>query len=267
MWVNGEWSNDRSGYDRLLDLHRTGWGWEFVRRSPALKDAAHWARRSHRVFHWRGRTGAVFRLGRRCRVAEDFGLHFFPNPDQSALTAPVFWLPEAMSGHLDAALGLTPCWRRRSALRLDRLPGARHYLIAPGRRPKLMISSKRFMAQLAIDNQANSLPHARYLSVSLGGTSFIEQDFSAVEEFAAFCGGGAAEKHLRGLGPERLRNALIALDGELAGVPRREIAGAVFGREMVDTEWHSGDDLYKKRIKRLVEKGLALMNAGYRALL
>jgi hypothetical protein len=59
---------------------------------------------------------------------------------------------------------------------------------------------------------------------------------------------------------------LIALDGELAGVSRRQIAEAIFGEDMVKADWDGGVHSYKQRVKRLVDKGVALMKTGYRNL-
>ncbi len=272
VWIEGEWDRDRTGYDRMLDLPRCGWGWEYARRAPNLKTAAQRVRRHHPIITHRsktnGQTSNLIRLRRRCLAAEEFGLHFFPDPELSAFETTPFWLPEVMSGSLDAALEFENQMQRNGKpLRLRDLPGERHYLIGPGRRPKLIIAAKGYAAQLAIANDALAIPQAVYLSLRLGAGQLVGKNLGPVEEFAEFCRGGLPWKPMRGLSPEKLRDAIIALDGTLAGVSRRRIAGAVFDEKLVATEWDSGDDLYKKRTKRLVEKGLAMMDYGYRNLL
>jgi hypothetical protein len=66
---------------------------------------------------------------------------------------------------------------------------------------------------------------------------------------------------------ERLRQALLALDGSLAGASYRQIANTVFGEKRVREEWSAGSRFLKERVRRLVAKGHALMNGGYRDLL
>lgn len=269
MWVDGAWDDDRAGYDRLLDLHRMGWGWEYARRAPNLIETARQVRLRHPVHVHRRGGNTIIRLRRRCPQAEGFGLHFFPDPSLSAFETMPFWLPEIMTEGLLAELALAHQAREKEVgLSLSGLPGERHYLIAPGRRPKLIIAAKGYAAQLALDENAIAVPQAVYLSLRLGAGQLVGKNLAAVEEFAAFCGGRVVScKRLRGLSPEKLRNTIIALDGELAGVSRRRIAEVIYGKDIIASAWNNGDDSYKKRTHRLVKKGVALMEYGYRNLL
>ena len=269
MWIDGEWDNDQSGYDQMLDLHRMGWGWEYARREPGLIATARRTRLRHPVHVHRRGDKHIIRLRRRCLAAERYGLQFFPDPALSAFETVPFWLPDALSESLSADLALTHQVREKdTGLSLDDLPGERHYLIGPGRRPKLIIAAKGYAAQLAVDENAIAVPQAVYLSLRLGAGQLVGQNLSAVEEFAAFCGGVEVDgKRLRGLSPEKLRDTIIALDGELAGVPRRRIAEVIYGKDLMARVWNNGDDSYRKRTERLVKKGLKLMRYGYRNLL
>jgi hypothetical protein len=65
----------------------------------------------------------------------------------------------------------------------------------------------------------------------------------------------------------RLRQALLALDGSLAGASYRQIATTIFGDERVRRDWDAASRFLKERTRRLVAKGRALMNGGYRDLL
>lgn len=272
MWIEGEWDNDQSGYDRMLSLHRSGWSWEYARREPNLKTTAQRIRRHHPVITHRsranGQRSSLIRLRRRCLAAEQFGLQFFPDPALSAFETTPFWIPEVMNASLDAALAFENQMKRNGVpLRLDDLPGERHYLIGPGRRPKLIIAAKGYAAQLAIANDALAIPQAVYLSLTLGAGQLVGKNLGAVEEFSEFCSGGLPWKPQRGLSPKKLRDALIALDGELAHVPRRRIAEVLFGESIIAEAWDKDDQTYKKRTKRLVEKGIKIMKYGYRNLL
>ena len=269
MWVNGEWDHTRSGYDRLLTLPYTGWSWEYVRRNPVLKEAR---RRAGAVRAFKGKRpdgSVLFRLNQRCYVAEQFGLHFLPNPERSAFETTPFWLPEVMSASFDAAHEIEKRLKTGGPLlRWNDIPGEKHFLITPGRREKLVIEAPGYAAQLALDSDALPIPQAVYFSLKLGAGQLVGKHLREVEEFARVCHGlGARHKPLRGLSPEKLRDAIIALDGELAGVPRRRIASAIFGEHLVAEDWDGGVNSYKQRTKRLVDKGLSLMRYGYKKLL
>lgn len=60
---------------------------------------------------------------------------------------------------------------------------------------------------------------------------------------------------------------LIALDGHLEGRTYREIAEVLLGKDRVGTHWTDETRWMKSRVRRAVERGIALMNGGYRDLL
>lgn len=64
----------------------------------------------------------------------------------------------------------------------------------------------------------------------------------------------------------KLRDAIIALDGERAGATRREIATVIYGAERVAEEWTHPDGRLKAVIKRDVLRGRRLVAGGYRNL-
>jgi hypothetical protein len=63
----------------------------------------------------------------------------------------------------------------------------------------------------------------------------------------------------------RLRDALIALDGDRAGATLREIAIVIYGRERIERDW-PGKGL-ERRLRRDLQRGRALCTAGYRNLI
>lgn len=64
----------------------------------------------------------------------------------------------------------------------------------------------------------------------------------------------------------KLRDALIALDGEQAGATRREIATVIYGADRVAEEWGEPSGRLKAVIKRDVLRGRRLVAGGYRQL-
>ena len=61
-------------------------------------------------------------------------------------------------------------------------------------------------------------------------------------------------------------HTLQALDGRLCGASHRQIAEIVWGDEIVAKDWHADGDL-RARVRRIVRRGQALANGGYRDLL
>jgi hypothetical protein len=66
---------------------------------------------------------------------------------------------------------------------------------------------------------------------------------------------------------QRLCTALRVLDGRLAGMSYRDIAVTLFGRDRVNEDWNAPGDHLKNRIRRAAQRGAALLQGGYRALL
>lgn len=267
--MGGSWPVDLAAYDRLLTLPGAGWAWEFMRRNPALKKA----RRSESAVRARisRRTdgSVVCRLGQRCHIAESFGLHFIPDPACCAFEAELFWLPDVMSASFDAMaeFNSTPA-NTPQRFSWDKLPGEKLFLIAPGRRDKLVIRAPGYAAQLALDGAGALIAQSVSITLRVGADRLEMKSLQQLEEFGRACGGLAPRrKPLRGARPEKLRDALIALDGELSGIPRKRIGEAIFGSARVRGGWDDSNESYKKRTKRLVEKGLGLMSSHYRKLL
>jgi hypothetical protein len=65
----------------------------------------------------------------------------------------------------------------------------------------------------------------------------------------------------------RLRDAIIALDGERAGASRRQIATVIYGSETVANEWGEPGGRLKAVIKRDVQRGRRLVAGDWRALI
>ncbi|MBI1331235.1 MAG: DUF2285 domain-containing protein [Alphaproteobacteria bacterium] len=61
--------------------------------------------------------------------------------------------------------------------------------------------------------------------------------------------------------------ALRAWDARMAGAEQREIAGAVFGRGCVESDWNGASDYLRCRVQRLIRLGDVLVHGGYRRLL
>lgn len=64
-----------------------------------------------------------------------------------------------------------------------------------------------------------------------------------------------------------IRNAIIAYDGENAGVARRQIASVIYGENAVRDEWTDPSGRLKATVKRDVLRGRRLVEGGWRDLI
>jgi hypothetical protein len=64
-----------------------------------------------------------------------------------------------------------------------------------------------------------------------------------------------------------LIKVLRALDGSIAGLPHREIAVQLFGKESVDREWGHKRAHLSDKVRRAIAYGQNLMTGSYRQFL
>ena len=263
------WQIDERAYDRLLAMPYSGWAWEFKRRDPNLQRAARTLSAPPPISLTRSDGSVLIRQPIRCKAAERFGLHFLPDPSFSALETTPFWLPDIMSANMDAAAVIAETMRAGDTpLDWHDIPGRKTFLMVPGRRTKLSIASSTYTAQLAIDASDTPIPLAIYLTLRLGARHLIRENLRLLEEFADHCCGLKFDcRPRRGYAPDKLKQALIALDGALAGATQREIGAAIFGEHRIKSDWDEGVHSYKSRTRRLIRKGRGLMENDYRDLL
>ena len=269
MVNGGAWQIDEGSYDRLLSLPHSGWAWEFKRRDLKLRTSAHCSLGIQPIFLRRRDGSVLIRQPNRCRVAESYGLHFIPDPRKSALETTPFWLPECMSSNMDAAAAIGErLGREGNALNWQSIPGKKSILIVPGRRTKLNISSEQYSAQLAIDESQTPIPLAIYIKLKIGARMIFRENLQCLQEFARHCRGIEFNcRPRRGFSPQKLKQALIALDGLQAGATQRQIGAAIFGEQRIQSDWDEGVHSYKSRTRRLIKKGRSLMEENYLNLL
>jgi len=258
-----EFSEYLKKYAYTIGLRRRDWAWEFLRRNPKFLEEA------YMHFHAVQRSmsciadSKVLHLYERCPLAETWGLMFFPNPDQAAPRADVYWLPgwdpaivsmkvEARnSGEIDEMKAVI------DGCQIDVLrdPDGTEHLLTRG-----AFSSAQSICS------GMSLLHARQpvrVDLDTRGPDRMHQAYDAYK---------LAEEILHP-GPfrwtektNRLRNALICLDVKAAGLSLREAAEIIYGKERVESEWLSVRTI-RDRMRNYTRAGQALTDGGYRRLL
>ena len=66
---------------------------------------------------------------------------------------------------------------------------------------------------------------------------------------------------------QRVVNALRAFDAVQAGAKQREIAQALWGENILKTNWGTDSDCFRSNVQRLIRTGRELVDGGYRRLL
>lgn len=244
------------------------WAWEFLRRNPDY--VAAWrmsvSRRLPVVTLADGTR--LLRLRRRFPQAERWGLYVFADPACSGREAPVFWLPNVSRHTVRACCSPVNTTTGTTAFVLSNFAARRMAVIGADGIPVITMKADGISIGLAAQ-----------------GWQVLTRPVTLTFQLDAFHDLGTQTECLRllqrlseiddpkkiGRSPwsndERLRQALIALDGSLAGKTYREIAIMIFGEERVAADWNGASRFMKDRTRRLVAKGQELMNGGYRELL
>jgi hypothetical protein len=244
------------------------WAWEFLRRNPDYVAAWRASAQRHLPVITLNDGTRLLRLRRRYPQAERWGLYAFANPEHCAREVPVFWLPNVSRHTVRARCSPVNTATGATALTLSNFAARRLAVIGVDGIPVVTMKSDGINVGLAAH-----------------GWQVLTRPVTVTFELDAFHDLGTQTECLKllqrlsevddstkiGRAPwsndERLRQALIALDGSLAGKTYREIAIMIFGEERVTADWNGASRFMKDRTRRLVAKGLELMNGGYRELL
>lgn len=258
-------------HDSLAAFDPSDWAWEFLRRNRDYR--SDWqASVPRRLCYVTLKDGTrLLRLRRRYPRAERWGLYAFADPSVPARRAPTFW-------HLEAL-------QRIVRLRAETPPGN-----SKDRQSTKVLSLSDFRVDRVAAIGVDSVPlvlmkgPGSHVAVEISGLAALSLPFAPVFEIGSLLNLNAQTELLRRLNrfaeqarapgsrpisaiDERLHQALIALDGSLAGRTYREIAITIYGERRVAEDWQGPSLFLKDRMRRLVAKGTELMNGGYRDLL
>lgn len=253
-------------YAWLNLLSRREWAWEFLRRNPDFQAAWNSARLEYGVAGYMAQTTMIFSI-EETSILTQWGCLYCSSPEQDSRETVVFWLPDLCSAILRLnAFPLTekidtmPFVLREMVSRsvlLETPNGPQHLLfIEDGRSLQLVIQGAdvtkpvRLMADGAPDRTL-ARPQLRSL-----------QCFNDLRLL-----GRLRPSHVqRDPLSARWKLVLRALDGDLAGASRQEIARHLLP-EYSDDLWRSRDRPLQYRVRRALARGCALMRKGYRSLL
>jgi hypothetical protein len=241
------------------------WAWEFLRRNTGYE------------FDWRASTPRhlrpialsdgtrLLRIRRRHPRAEKWGLFVFADPSQAAPDAFVAWLPTIARRVLRARCTLAVAANAGNVVSLSAFRAMRSAVIGADGVP--VVTMRRHGCCVGLMAHGwHALARPAAVTFEVEGLDELAGGIDCLRTLQrllnpAACAGMPATVQ------ERLRQALLALDGSLAGASYRQIATTIFGEDRVSEEWSAASRFLKERVRRLVAKGHALMNGGYRDLL
>ena len=250
-------------YAYTIGLRRRDWAWEFLRRNPKFLVEAYANFLSVQRSMSCIADSKVLHLYERSPHAETWGLMFFPNPDQPAPRADVYWL----SGWDPSivAMEVTP----RQNGEIDKMKavidGCQIDVLRDPNGTEHLLTRGAFSTAQSICS-GKSLLHAREpvkVTLDTRGPSRMHRSYDAYKLAEEILHPGPFKWTERTI---RLRNALICLDVNAAGLSLRAAAEIIYGQARVATEW-SRQRSMRDRMRSYSRTGQTLADGGYRRLL
>jgi Uncharacterized conserved protein (DUF2285)/Family of unknown function (DUF6499) len=247
-------------YDYLDTLNYSELAWEFLRRNPDYQ-------RDFATLTTPIQKPQIVFSGHRVWQAPDlsstlshWGLWPLVDPRLSALDAPTCWLPDT-----GAAVLIATATRARVAaeadFNLNNLSCVRHIVVRKDGAQYLLVHNTDLSIFLQIhgdrivDAPINVTFQLHRLAVAAKAGLWL----SKLPGLLA-----TPQRHIC-FAPRRknLRDALIALDGHLAGAQYRDVAHLIFGRAEVVATWSKSDRRMKDSVIRSLRRGRELARSGY----
>lgn len=210
----------------------------------------------------------LLRMRRRYLRAERWGLFAFADPLRPACKTSVFWLPHMSRHTIRARCNLNI---RNHSADLIRLASFRTKRVAVAGADGVSVVTMK-----SGDSRTTLVAHGwpvltrpARVTFELDGFDELNARIDCLRMLQKLADPASTipGAPLPSAVDNRLRQALLALDGSLAGASYRQIATTIFGDERVRRDWDAASRFLKERTRRLVAKGRALMNGGYRDLL
>jgi len=233
---------DADAYAPLLDVDRSGFAWEWLRRD---RD---------------------YRAGGQDRDAARWGLHAFEDPERDAIAARPVWrrgmfpfvleVGAADEGAVDDRFDVE---RLAPFATLVTSPeGTEHWLLSDGRRP------------IRIDVAEGTLRTGPVLlRYRLAGFAGAQAPLLVLRRLFALWRSGDFSRALHPGEPRAARWILVLRAGDAlaAGASQREIAECLLGREAARRRWRVEASSLRSRAQRLVREARRMAAGSYRELL
>lgn len=258
------WESCLDDYADTRGLDPTGWAWEFLRRNASYQRDFRINRAGSPVPIEHNSGAVVLRLRRRVLAAEKWGLHCFADPQKSAKDAHIFWLSDQKRFSVSCTLRVAND-NELGALSLTAFAGQRRVLVTPDNE-LVIISSNRVSACMVVQNSTFLIGNSA-VTFEILGLDEPAQSFETIKRLKTLRSNRDSEDSVHDEYPSKYFDYLVALDCHLAGHSYRDIAEILYGSDRIGRNWKDDSRGYKSKVRRAVERGVALMNGGYRELL
>lgn len=251
-------------YDYTIGFRRRDWAWEFLRRNVAF------AAEAYRMQYAVNRAEScvpgskLLRLESAQTQALEWGLLFFPNPDQPAPRADVFWDPSYDPFHVTVTVSA------RDPSETDELyehtiakATIDHLTDHQGREHLLMRGEYATAQSLCSGLSLLGTNGPVKVALKMQGPNQIDRTYLAYKRAASILHPGKLAWTERSL---RLRNALICLDVKDAGLTLRHAARIIFGENRTTQEWTCSKP-FRDSVRSLQRTGERLRSGGYKRML
>ena len=261
------WERSLQDYAFTRALSSAGWAWEFLRRNTDYQRDVRMNRAGDptAISHVSGST--LYRLRRRFVAAERWGLSFFCDPFKSALEVSPFWLSELITN-------VAYCEAIGANDNDDDEDDELHSMASfNGRRTVLTGCNGEIFSVTHGSRNASLVVTRGSLAVGANLLRFHHKGLrtafrhaETLKVLTQLAIENANTDPVLASGDSKYRDYLIALDGHIAGRSYRDIAEVIYGTGRVGATWTDDTQGLKSRVRRAVDRGLALMNGGYRQL-
>jgi hypothetical protein len=192
----------------------------------------------------------------------------FAAPDLSASVAPVIWL-QSRTRYVLKAISKVPRGPSPACLDVSKLSITSHLHIGPAGLQLLIIHGAVFHVTIQIDGApiAMSDVDLTFHAHSWGALDRHASAFDALAHLITHRRVMMAHDRPGTTEARWVRNALMAFDGERAGVRQRTIAQAIYGAEAEASTWSDRDGWLRSAVRRDIRRGHRLVETGWRQML
>jgi hypothetical protein len=267
-WGAGMQAHTLVSYDYTALLTRSRWAWEFLRRNSRFREDCE--RAQSQTVSWKeaGRGITLVKPRQDQRQAQKWGLGFFPDPDENAIAANVFWCsglyPRAINVHV-GPMGpgdVDDIYRR-----FCELCEIVHFTDLVGRE-QLLLKTSECVLQVRCSGLSLLSPEPVKMRFVIDGIDDLGGRLKVFEKAKRlFADGRRAQKPKWSRKSLALRNALVAIDCEALGFGHFDIASTIYGRSRAEDQWSSHSDALRQEIYRALKRGRSLRDGGYVELL
>lgn len=238
---------DSDSYLWVTALPRPALAWEFVRRSPAYREAY--------------QCNAVSKLG------ASWPLVRLEDPSLDARHAIPAWTDGVCDDILPLRTGAAPQDAIRAAIDVDRLRCQMTTIEEDAGTTHVLFAERGRQLHLAVE--VDSTAGAALMTPALAPMPLAVKRTQALRRLSDLAEHGELREHLYPAESRAPRFARIlqALDGALAGARHRDIAVSLFGERRVAQDWALPDNHLRDHVRRAVAQGRSMMADGFVRLL